>query len=66
MITTRRIRRAIQAWQDWRRRRLLSKIIPEIMDRKQRIAAARVRHGKVKPIVIEQQREMLGLLRGGR
>lgn len=66
MITTRRIRRAIQAWQDWRRRRLLSKVIPEIMDRKQRIAAARVRHGKVKPIVIEQQREMLGLLRGGR
>ena len=66
MITTRRIRRAIQAYQDWRRRRLLSKIIPEIMDRKQRIAAARVRHGKVKPIVIEQQREMLGLLRGGR
>jgi hypothetical protein len=65
MITTRRIRRAIQAWQDWRRRRLLSKIIPEIMDRKQRIAAARDRHGKVKPIVIEQQREMLGLLRGG-
>lgn len=66
MITTRRIRRAIQAYQDWRRRRLLSKIIPEIMDSKQRIAAARVRHGKVKPIVIEQQREMLGLLRGGR
>lgn len=63
MITTRRIRRAIQAWQDWRRRRLLSKIIPEIMDRKQRIAAARVRHGKVKPIVIEQQAHMLQLLR---
>ena len=66
MIIARRIRKAIREYQDWRRRRILSRIIPEIMDRKQKIAAARVRHGKVKPIVIEQQREMLGLLRGGR
>jgi hypothetical protein len=66
MIIVRRIRRAIQSWQTWRRNRLLSQALPEIMDRKQKIAAARVRHGKVKPIVIEQQREMLGLLRGGR
>lgn len=64
MITLRRIRKAIREWQDWRRRRVLSRVIPEIMDRKQRIAAARVKHRKIKPIVIEQQREMTALLRG--
>lgn len=62
-MIARRIRRAIESWQQWRRNRLLSKALPEIMDRKQRIAAARVKHGKVKPIVIEQQREMLRHLR---
>lgn len=63
MIVSRRIRKAIRSWQDWRRHRLLSKIMPEIMDRRQKIAAARVRHGKVKSIVIEQQRTMTALLR---
>lgn len=64
MIITRRIRKAVREYMDWRRRRRLARILPEIMERKQRIAAARVRHGKVKPIVIEQQQAMLCLLRG--
>ena len=62
-MITRRIRKAIREYQDWRRRKLLARIMPEIMDRRQKIAAARVRHGKVKPIVIEQQRTMTALLR---
>lgn len=62
-MIARRIRRAIESWQQWRRNRVLSRALPEIMDRKQRIAAARVKHGKVKPIVIEQQACMTKILR---
>lgn len=64
MIILRRIRKAIREWQDWRRKRVLSQTLPEIMDRKQKIDAARVRHRKIKPIVIQQQQAMTSLLRG--
>jgi|UniRef100_A0A6H1Z9Z9 hypothetical protein len=62
-MIARRIRRAIESWQQWRRNRVLSRALPEIMDRKQRIAAARVSHRKIKPIVIEQRAHMTKILR---
>ncbi len=61
MISLRRIRRFIWAWQDSRRKRRLR----AISEQAKAIAAVKMKHGKSRPLEVRQQQQMLNLLRGG-
>lgn len=60
MTTLRRIRKFIWSLQDARRKRRLQAALGV----EKEIAAARVRHGQVKPLIVKRQQGMTTLLRG--
>ena len=62
MITLRRIRKILWAWQDSRRKRRLHVIVQE----GGKIAAVKMKHQRSRELVARQQQAMTQLLRGGR
>ncbi len=58
------IRRAIRDWLNWRRDKQVERVMPDIIARKRKIAAAKLKHKAIKPIVIEQRNRMTDVLRG--
>ena len=60
MITLRRIRKLLWSIQDMRRKQTLQAAIGADKE----IAAARMKHEKVKPLIIKRQATMTQLLRG--
>jgi hypothetical protein len=59
------LRRVINAWILWRIDRRLLRAHPQIRERAQAIKAARRSHRKTKPLIDEQQEEMIRLLKAG-
>ncbi|MGJ7039189.1 hypothetical protein J2Y63_002444 [Shinella sp. BE166] len=59
------IRRVVNAWILWRIDRRLYRANPKLRTRRAEIKAARKSHKSTKPLLDEQQREMLRMLRSG-
>lgn len=59
------IRRVLNAWILWRIDRRLYRANPSLKARSAEIRAARKAHKSTKPLLDEQQREMLRMLKAG-